>query len=451
MKDLTQGKPFKSILLFGLPLLISGIIAQTYNLIDLLIAGRYLGSVGLSAVGSTSTFISFLSSYFWGFGVAVSTVIGKYFGAKDNERVVKAAKNILFFVSLTMVVVCALCFLLADPIFRLLNIQSDIYEDAMVYFRIYIFSLFAQAVAYQLTSVLHAIGDSKIPLLATTVSGIANVGLNLLFVGVFDWKVAGLAYATLASSIAGALISLIAVIRYIFKMGYNLKWQFSWDSIQPIITIAIPCVIQQCALYLSGVAVQPMVNGISKEAVAGYSVAMSINTFINAAYHSYSRAVASYASQSLGSKKYNNFNKGVLIGFSQQAMIFLPMMAVCLIFPVPIISLFLKNNSTDCIPYALNYMWFALPFVPFCAYGNLMHSFYKAVGAVKSVLVSTTVFTLARIAFTYLVPPGDNLMTIYLGLSFAWIVETIVLLVIYFSRIWQPSEMKATKIENKGN
>jgi putative MATE family efflux protein len=447
MKDLTKGNVIKVLLIFAIPLIISGLLSQTYNLFDLMVAGKFVGDNALGATGCSTTFIQFVSSLFWGFGVAVATITGELYGEKSYKRIVTATKTVLILNSAVMFLVCLFCIIFARQILTLLQVDEVVFEDAMTYFIIYFIALFFQSIYYQIVCILQSLGNSKYPLLVTVVTSIANLGLNLLFVLVFKLGVFGLAIATLISGIIGFILGFIKILKTIKELGGDFKLEFSKEELNLLLKIGIPCILQQSALYLSSVVVQPVVNGLGKDVSAGYSVAMNINLLLNAIYHSISRTVATYTSQSKGARLYNNFSRGIKVGMLLQVLFCAPLCILIAIFPNEISSVFLNTKDSACLPYATQYVVLCIPFTIFVSYGNLMHSFYKSVEAVKTVFVSTLIFTIARITFTYVIPNQNYLFSVYLGLSLAWVVEAIVLTIIYFSGIWKSKEQK--EFENK--
>ena len=199
MKDLTQGNTFKELFKFSIPLIISGIVSQSYNMIDLIIAGKVIGNDALSATGCTSTLIQFLSSLFWGFGVATSAVIGKLYGAKENKRIVLVIKTTTLFIAITMFILCLMFFLLSNNVMEILKVDKEIIDPANNYFKLYMIALFFQAITYIFTCTLQSIGNSKYPMIMTLVSGLGNLILNILFVSNLNLGINGLAYATIIS------------------------------------------------------------------------------------------------------------------------------------------------------------------------------------------------------------------------------------------------------------
>ena len=437
MKDLTQGNTFKELFKFSIPLIISGIVSQSYNMIDLIIAGKVIGNDALSATGCTSTLIQFLSSLFWGFGVATSALIGKLYGAKENKRIVLVIKTTTLFIAITMFILCLMFFLLSNNVMEILKVDKEIIDPSNNYFKLYMIALFFQAITYIFTCTLQSIGNSKYPMIMTLVSGLGNLLLNILFVSNLSLGINGLAYATIISCFISLLMGLIKIIKTLYEFNGDIKFQFSFSELKNVSYLAIPCILQQCSLYLASVVVQPLINNLGKSVSAGYSIAMNVNVLLNAVYHSISRAVATYASQSKGSKQYSNYKKGIYIGIIQQLILTLPLLIICVIFKDKIFLIFMKDNDTTCLPYAIQYVDLCVPFVIFCALGNLMHSFYKSIGSVITVLITTTIFTITRITLSYTLPNTNLISNIYLALSIAWVVEATILMLAFYLGFWK--------------
>lgn len=324
----------------------------------------------------------------------------------------------------------------------LLKVDPLIYDSSKSYFQIYMIALFFQSFNYSINCILQGLGNSKYPMITTLISGLGNLLLNLLFVIVFKMGVNGLAIATIISTAIATFLGFIKIFKNIKELGGMLKFEFDVSSLKKVSILAIPCIMQQCSLYLSSIVVQPMVNDMGKAISAGYSIAMNVSVFINAFFHSISRSLAAYCSQSVGSKKYDNLAKGIKVGILQQIIFVTPLFLICIIWPNAIYSIFLKNNDPSVLPYAVQFSYVCLPFIYFCSYGNLMHSFYKSVKAVNVVLVETVIFSAVRIGLTYLLPKGDLLFSVYLAYGIAWVIEAIILFVVYKTPIWQTKEMK---------
>ena len=153
-------------------------------------------------------------------------------------------------------------------------------------------------------------------------------------------------------------------------------------------------------------------------------------------------AIATYASQSRGEQKYENYSKGIRIGLILQLIFTLPLVIILFVFPNEACMLFLRNRDSDCLPYATQFIYLCLPFLFFTCFVNLMHSFFKAVKAVNCVLISTTLYSISRITFTYLLPNNEYIFAVYLALSLSWVVESIALIIIYYSKLWIKKDEK---------
>ena len=449
-KNLTTNRNiFKALLVFSLPLILSNLITQSYNLVDLIIAGKVIGTDALSATGVSSTFIQFLSSIFWGFGVALSTYTGELYGEGNYKKLIKCIKTGILFISIVMFVICGVCIIIAPQIMKWLKVDSLILESSTSYFRIFMISLFIQAINYQITAYLHSVGNAKFPMAMTLVSGVGNVLLNLLFVMVFKLGVNGLAYATIISNALSLVMGGLYSFKIIKELGGKNNIEFDSNVLGYLSKLAVPCIFQQCALYLSSIVVQPYINGMGKDYSGAFSIAMNVNLIFNAIFHSMSRATATYTSQCKGAGLHDRYTKGILTGIALQIILTAPLQIVTIIWPYQLFSIFVKDGQTQCLDYAVTYAYTLIPFMWFYFVQNLLHSFYKSVEAMKTVVITTIIFTLTRILFTFILPENGKLSSVFWGLTIAYIVEAIILSVLYFVGLWKSKEIKQYQLEHK--
>lgn len=452
-KNLTASKNiFKTLLLFSLPLILSNLITQSYNLVDLIIAGRVIGSDALSATGVSSTFIQFLSSIFWGFGVALSTYTGELYGEGNYEKVVKCIKTGIMFISLVMFVICGVCIIIAPQIMTWLKVDPLIFDSSTSYFRIFMVSLLIQSINYQITAYLHSLGNTKFPMAMTLVSGVGNVLLNLLFVlPPLNLGVNGLAYATIASNGISLIMGVLYTLKIVKELGGTNKLEFDGNILAYLSKLAIPCIFQQCALYLSSIVVQPRINAMGKDYSGAFSIAMNMNLVFNAIFHSMSRATATYTSQCKGAGLHDRYTKGIMTGVALQIILTAPLQIATIIWPYQIFSIFVKDGQTQCLEYAVTYAYTLVPFMWFYFVQNLLHSFYKSVEAMKTVVITTVIFTASRILFTFILPENGKLSSVFWGLTIAYIVECLILVALYFIGWWRSKDIKQYQLEHKKN
>ena len=251
LKDFTQGIIWTRLILFAIPLLLSSLVQQLYNTVDLIFVGNLLGTAASSAVGASSLLITCLVGFFGGMSVGAGVVVAHAFGAGEQTKLKQAVHSSVALCLVGGVLLMLAGYLLAPFYLRLVNTPQALQADAVGYLRIYVFS-FVPLVTYNICSgMLRALGDSQTPLYAQLVGGIGNVLLDALLLMGFDYGIEGVAWATVfAQSLAAALI-LLKLARLDNSYALRLKeLRFSPEPLYNIVGIGFPAGIQPCDHFI---------------------------------------------------------------------------------------------------------------------------------------------------------------------------------------------------------
>ena len=444
MKLLSSGNIYKNFIFMAIPLILSGLLSQAFNMIDMMIVGKMIGENAVAALGATSSLIEVVSSAFWGFGTGSALYIAVLYGKGDRQKLTNTVKFTLMAYFVLAIAVGAALILFREPIFRYLCVDEAIYRDAMIYYIIYVASL--EVIVFNCCAcyILHSLGNSLFPLIMSIISSVINVAGNVIFVIFTPLGVSGVALATTLSAIITTILYIIKFKKIFSELGcIRQKLFLDETAFKECLRYGIPCMLQQMSMYISSLAVSPMVNILGSTATAGYTVGMRVYSINSSVYQNSSKCVSNYSAQCMGAKQYDKIGQGIKAGLLQAIAFSLPFALVCCIFPEQIVSIFFKEGSSaESIKIACMFMSHCLPFIIFGVFNNLFHSLFKGVKAMKSVLVSTVIYTIARIIASYILAPRYGMAGIYTALSIAWIAETVVICVIYFTGIWKSKELK---------
>ena len=212
-KDMTKGSPVKLLLAFAVPMLIGNVFQQFYSVVDAMVLGRGVGVSALAAAGSTGSIHFFVFGFITGLTHGYSILISQRFGAGEPRGVRAAVANAAYLAVFSSAVITALSLAFSRPLMVLLNTPADIFEDALLYIRIIFTGIFATVFYNVLGAVLRALGDSFSPLIVIIISSVLNVGLDVLFVMVLQWGVAGAAWATVLAQLLSGLMCLFVLSR----------------------------------------------------------------------------------------------------------------------------------------------------------------------------------------------------------------------------------------------
>lgn len=312
--DMCNGPIFKKVLVFSIPLMLSGVLQLLFNAADIIVVGRFAGSQSLAAVGSTTALINLLINIFIGLSIGVNVMVARYYGAKLDKDVNETVHTAIAISLLSGLFLVVLGFFSSRLLLELMGTPEDVIDKAVLYMQIY-FAGMPVIMAYNFGSaILRAIGDTKRPLYFLLLSGIVNIVLNLFFVIQFHMDVAGVALATVLSQ----CISTGLVLRCLTKMQGPLKLnllklRIDKRKLFQIVKIGLPAGMQGAIFSISNVLIQSSVNSFGSIAMAGNTASANIEGFVYTAMNAVYQTNLSFTSQNIGGKQYSRVRKILLI------------------------------------------------------------------------------------------------------------------------------------------
>lgn len=347
---MTKGNPLPILLTFALPLLISNLFQQLYNMVDSMIVGQFVGSNALAAVGSTGYITNIFLALNTGLSSGMGIIIAQYFGAKNDTMVRKSIVTCIYLMSSSALVMGALGFTFAPAILRLMNTPDAIFRDSLLYLRINCLGMLATAAYNALSSILKATGDSKTPLFFLIIASVLNLVLDLVFVILFRWSVAGAASATILAQIFSASACIVYVIKRepYFRIP-RAEWSFDKTLGRRCICLGVPLALQSSMISFSNLALQRVVNGFGETVVAALTAGNRYESLIQLPLSSLSIALSTFAGQNIGAGERRRVKQGFITGLSLAMGFVLLMMPVTLFFGSNIIQLFTSNQDVIAI------------------------------------------------------------------------------------------------------
>ena len=346
--DLTSGPILKKLILFTLPILASNLLQHLYGAADKAVVGNFAtnGKLALAAVGSTTSATNLMLNLFIGLAVGANIVCSNLRGGKRFTELRKCMHSCLLLAAIGGVCISLLGLVACRPLLQLMNCPSDIIDLATLYMRI-IFCGTPFSMVYNFSSaILRSHGDTRRPMMILSVSGLVNVGLNLVFVLVFRMGVAGVALATIISQ----MISCVRILRILFNPKDDFKLRFAElklhaQEVKSILRVGIPCGINTSVFSLSNATVQAAMNTFSSTAIAGNVAAGSITSLSYQILTAFYSGCVSFAGQCYGAQKYKRINK--LVGCSLVAALSLAALValVATLFPTPMLSIFNQDPA----------------------------------------------------------------------------------------------------------
>lgn len=438
MKDLTAGKESSLILKFALPMVAGNLFQNLYNIIDSIIVGQYLGKEALAAVGASFPIIFSLIALVIGVGSGASIVISQYFGAKKNAEVIRTIDTIFIFFLGASIVVAIVGILLARPIFTLLQLPEEIMPQATTYLNIYLSGMFAFFGFNGISSILRGLGDSKTPLYFMIGSTLMNIILDLLFVLVFNWGIAGVAIATIIAH-GGAFISAVLYLNRTHPLIHFtlFKTQFDKQIFRDCLRIGLPTGFQQSFVSIGMMAIMGLVNGFGTNAVAAYTAAMRIDSLAKMPSMNFASALSSFAGQNLGAGKEKRARRGYTSTLIISSTYSLLLTVLIYFFGEPMMQLFTNDPAVIAIgnDYLVTVSSFYLAFsVMFTIIGMLR-------GAGDTLIpMYITVITLwvIRIPLSWYLSKSDiGVNGIWWAIPISWVIGAIASAIYYKTNRWR--------------
>ena len=446
--DMTSGKEWKKILIFAIPIFISSLFQQLYNSIDSLIVGNFLGDLSLAAVSSSGNLIFLFTSFFIGCFSGAGVLVSKYFGERNYDNMKKAIHTDIAFGLLSGVLLTGLGVLLTPYILRLMNTDIEVLPESITYFRWY-FILVIGVILYNCFSgILQALGNSIYPLLFLIISSLLNVGLDFLFIGVFDMGVEGASIATGISQITSALLCFLYLIRKgtIYQVEIR-KIRLHLDMLKRILKYGIPSGIQNSVIGLANVVVQSNINTFGKVAMAGCGVYSKIEGFAFLPVTSFTLSLTTFTGQNLGAKEYDRAKKGARFGIIT-SVILAEIIGVLTFFFMPYFSR-MFSNTEEVIALATRQAKTISLFYFLLAFSHCVAAVQRGAGrAFIPMIIMLSIWCVFRVIYVNVCMAIDhNIILIFTAYPLTWGLSSIIYLFIQLFSNWTHGfENKKNKI-----
>ena len=450
VKDLTVGKPGSVMLKYCLPLFASVIFQQLYNLADSVVAGQFLGEEALAAVGNGFETTQIFIAFALGCNIGCSVIISNYFGAKRIRDMRTAVNTSLIINGVLCAAMMIIGLVFAVPIMRLINTPENIIEASAAYLRIYIWNLPFVFFYNAATGVFSALGDSRTPFLFLSISSLANIGMDVLFVtkfrSAFGYGVEGVAWATFICQGVSAVLAVIFMFRRISTISTEEKPAlFSRSVCKEITKIAIPSILQQVLLAVGNVFVESVVNTFGSSVVAGFSAVFKLSGFIILPIVTFGNGVSYFTSQNLGAGKPERIKQGCRSGILIAIALSLPIMCLFFFCWEPILRIFLNNSSAEAMETGRIYIRAVSPCYFILACTIAISGVLRGIKKMRAFLISTFSDLIVRTICCYVLASPLGILGISISWPIGWIAGLAVALIAFLRINWKTLGIKPTK------
>lgn len=441
VKDLTTGKSSKVLLSFTLPLFISVIFQQFYNIADSVIAGRFAGEAALAAVGASYPIVNLFNAVAFGCNIGCSVVISQYFGAKEYKKVkTSASTSIIASLALSgLLTVLGIAF--TPLLMRLINTPEDIFEDSSLYLSIYIGGFVFLFIYNIANGIFTSLGDSKTSLYFLIFSSVLNVVLDYVAVVYLKMGVSGVAWATFVAQGIACVLSVITLFKRLSKLKTEGKVAlFSTNILVKIARISIPSVLQQSFVSVGNVFIQKLINGFGSAVIAGFSAAMKLNTFTINALYTFGNGVSSFTAQNVGANKWGRIKEGMKYGSVMAIATGCVFAVVYFTFNESLIRVFMDSTgSVEAISTGVDFLRTVSLFYCFIGVKLVGDGILRGMGSMKLFMVATFTDLILRVILAYVLSPFMGPQGIWTSWPIGWCVATVLSIVFYIKVTKRPS------------
>lgn len=431
--DMTKGSPVRLITMFMIPMCLSNIFQQFYNIADSIIAGQFLGVDALAAIGSTGSLIFLVTGWLSGLTSGFAILVAQCFGAGKLDRM-RHYVAMSVYLSLAFVAVMTAGLLIAnEPILRLMNAPEDLLPDIRYYMAIIYSGLLVTGAYNALAAVLRALGDSRSPLYFLIISAVINVVLDIAFIVVFHMGVEGCGYATVIAQGISAVLCLIYIIRK-FEILRLRKEDFhiSGSSMCRLLSLGVPMGLQFSITAVGTIVVQGAINVYGAVYMAGFSAAGKIQNIVATVFVSFGATVATYVGQNRGAGRMDRVRQGVRL---TQIMILVwsfVMMAVIGLLGRYLILIFVSSSEKEVIEAAMTYFHVAIWAYPFLGSIYLYRNAIQGMGYGLIPMMGGVFELAARVLIVIWVAGKASFAGVCLSDPAAWVAALIPLVLYYF-------------------
>ena len=442
--DMTEGSIPRHLITFAIPLLIGNLFQMMYNMVDTWVVGRFVSDAAFSAVGTLGSVTTLMIGFFTGLASGAGVVISRFFGAKRYDRVRDTVNTAILMTFVLCILFTALGLALIPVFLNILDMPTDVRSESTVYLSVW-FSGISGLMIYNIGSaIMRAVGDSRRPFLYLVVAAVTNTVLDLLFVIVFKWGVAGVAAATILAQGLSATLTLISLARTESCVKISFKgMKFHSDIMKQILTIGLPAAVQMTITSFSNIFVQSYINFFGKEVMGGWTAYTKIDQLVFLPMQSLALASTTFVGQNIGQNQVKRAEKGantaLLMSLGATAVLIIPIVS----FSGTFVGIF--NTNPDIISYGTLFLRCLTPFYLFWCVNQVYSGALRGVGkSTAPMIIMLSSFVLFRQTYLYVVSNfiSNTILPIAMGFPAGWILSAVITIIYYKCTGLKPKEKK---------
>ena len=421
-----QGPLLPAIISYTVPIILTSILQLLFNAADLVIVGRWCGSVAVAAVGSTGAITNLIVNLFIGLSVGSGVTMAHALGGRDSGGAHRTVHTTLPVALISGVILTVVGVLLSEPLLRLMGNPEDVLPFAAKYMRIYFCGITFTMVYNFCASILRAAGDTRSPLIFLTLAGVINVGMNVLFVTQLGMDVDGVALATVISQGVAALLVVIAMIRRKDDSHLDLgKLRIYKYELLKIVRIGLPAGLQSSMFSISNVMIQSSVNSFGSVVMSGNAASGNIEGFVWAVMNAFHQTAVNFTGQNMGARRYDRIRMILWCCLGSVTVVGLALGALAYGFGPRLLSIYI-TDSPEAIEYGMLRMaYMCLPYF-LCGLMDVSSGSLRGLGSsFVPMVISVLGICGIRIAWIYTIfqiPRFHTIDVLFASYPISWVI-----------------------------
>lgn len=431
-KDLTVGKSSTVIWKFCLPLFGSMIFQQMYNIADSFVAGKFIGEDALAAVGNSYEITLIFIAFAFGCNIGCSVIVSQFFGGKKYTEVKTSVYTTLIAGGVLCLILMSAGLIFCNQLLHMIHTPQNIISESGLYLYIYIIGLpfvFYYNIA---TGIFSALGDSKTPFIFLACSSISNIAVDIWFVVVFDWGIAGIAIATV---LCQGISCVLALTFMFFKFSKIVTEKrppiFSWEILGKISSVAVPSILQQSFISIGNILIQGIINTFGTAVMAGYSASIKLNNLVITSLTTLGNGISNFTAQNLGAGKPKRVEEGFFAGLKLVWILCLPLALIYLTAGKYLVYIFLDNPTSQAVDTGVQILKILSPFYFVIAAKLVADGILRGARMMKKFMISTFTDLALRVFLAYLLSEMFESVGIWMAWPIGWTVSTVISLVFF--------------------
>ena len=443
--DMTEGQPWKKIVIFTIPMLLGNIAQQLYSTVDSIVVGKYVGDNALAAVGSATPILNLLLVLFVGISMGASIMVAQYFGARQRAELSVTIGNCITLTAAAVLIIMIVALVIVRPLLELLNTPSTIIEWCTSYLLILCVGSAGSAYYNILCGVLRGLGDAFSALLYLLVATVLNIVLDIYFVAYLQMGVNGVAWATIISQFISALLCFWKLKR--MTEHFDLKIEYLKpvkEYAGKIISLGLPSGLTQGILSVAMIIVQSLTNSFGELLIAANVIIMRVDGFAMLPNFSFGTAMTTYAGQNVGARKMDRVIKGAKQGTLLAIITSSTLTLLILIFGKQLMGIF--TETAELVELSRRMMGIiAVGYIAVAITQSLSGIMRGAGDTMTPMWISVLTTVIIRVPIAYGIAyftrseayPNGRQEAVFISLLISWILGAVITTLVYLRGKWK--------------